>query len=163
MVMKSQQGMTMIELMVTVAIVAVMVTAAAPSFNDWISSNRLKSSAREIRSMLEMARLSAVRERENVVVSFTTGLAENGTYVVFVDDGANDNVQDASETVLGSGSMPKRVTLASAAFNSNSYIRFNAMGLAPDLTSGSGQVGLTNDISQSLSVQVNLAGTSKIF
>lgn len=70
-----ERGFTLLELMVVVAIIAISVTLAAPSFSQMIANYRVRSSAESIINGLSYARAEAVRR--NSAVSFT--LASGGS------------------------------------------------------------------------------------
>lgn len=63
-----QKGFTLIELMVTIAILAIVLTIATPSFNNIILSNRIDSVAQELHGSLQLARSEAVKRKERVRV-----------------------------------------------------------------------------------------------
>lgn len=69
------KGFTLIELMMVVAIGAILATLAAPSMRDLILKNRLRGAAEEAQSMLQLARSEAVKRNADVYVSFTDGAA----------------------------------------------------------------------------------------
>jgi prepilin-type N-terminal cleavage/methylation domain-containing protein len=54
------QGFTIIELMVVIAIIAILGTFTAPNISGWAASLRLNSSAREVASQLQLARMQAI-------------------------------------------------------------------------------------------------------
>lgn len=63
-------GSTMIELMVTVATVAVLASIGIPSYSDFMEKRRLSGGAVEITSFLSLARNSAVKHNQQTTVSF---------------------------------------------------------------------------------------------
>jgi type IV fimbrial biogenesis protein FimT len=65
--MKNSRGMTLVELMVVVGIMAIMAAFAAPSFIDSIRNNRLTSQTNNVLTGLKMARAEAVRRNRRVV------------------------------------------------------------------------------------------------
>lgn len=101
--MKAKQrkclGFTLIELMVTIAIAAILMGIAIPSFVATISSNRLTTSANELVSALNLARSEAVKRGQQVVVKKTGTNWEDGWHV-FVDI---DRSTNAKENVLDAG------------------------------------------------------------
>lgn len=64
-------GFTLVELLVAVAVLAIVLTIAIPSFASIAQRARLKSAADKLRSELSEARTEALRRNRNVVVSFT--------------------------------------------------------------------------------------------
>lgn len=66
----ADRGLTIIELLVAVAIVAVLATLAAPSLRQFMIEQRLKSTAGELLADVQMARNTALTLREgNVAVA----------------------------------------------------------------------------------------------
>ncbi|MCC5826462.1 GspH/FimT family pseudopilin [Alkalimonas sp.] len=62
-----ETGFTLIELMVTVAVMAIVLTVAIPSFTNLINGNRLTSQANELLSALSYARSEAIRRNADVI------------------------------------------------------------------------------------------------
>lgn len=58
----------MVELMVTVAVLAIVMAAAFPSFTALVNGNRLTSSANEMLASLQLARSEAIRRNTRVMV-----------------------------------------------------------------------------------------------
>jgi len=71
-------GFTIIELMVVVAILAIMASLAAPSMTRLIGQQRLKSAATDLHLAMVKARSEAIKRNANVSVSPTGGSWENG-------------------------------------------------------------------------------------
>lgn len=61
-------GFTLIELMVTIAVLAVIVTIATPSFASIINGNRLAGASNEISALLQLGRMEALRRNQVVIV-----------------------------------------------------------------------------------------------
>ncbi len=108
-----QRGFTLVELVVTVALVAILTSLAIPSFTEVLRQWRRDSATRELSTSLQLARSEAVKSSRSLVVCPSTdGTAcaastEWSTgWVVFVDDGAgtlanaNNQTVDANERVL---------------------------------------------------------------
>lgn len=93
------QGFTLIELMVTISIAAILLGVAIPSFTSTITSNRLTTNANELVTALNLARSEAIKRGQHVVVKKTSTNWENG-WQVFVDI---DRSTSAKENVLDTG------------------------------------------------------------
>ena len=106
--MKSNAGFTLIELIVTVAIAAIVLTLGVPSFQEIINNNRLTAGANELVGALHLARSEAVKRNVRVTlcksadgaVCTTSGGYQQG-WIVFVDPNSNGTV-DAGEPVIRS-------------------------------------------------------------
>ncbi|KKO02007.1 hypothetical protein LCGC14_0108680 [marine sediment metagenome] len=64
--MRSVKGFTLIELMVTVAVLAIVVAIAVPNINAWIDSSSARSQVNLYRDMLNYARSEAINRGEPV-------------------------------------------------------------------------------------------------
>jgi type IV fimbrial biogenesis protein FimT len=69
---KSESGFSIIELMTTVAIIAILTAVAIPVFSGWIPNYRLKIAARDLYSNMQLAKLTAVRQNQNYSITFST-------------------------------------------------------------------------------------------
>jgi len=148
-ILKNKNGFTLIELVVTIGVIAILAIIATPLINKTLPNYRLKSTARDLYSMFRLARVEAVKRNLNVVIVIDPevyspdGMA--GSYHVFVDDGAGggnaenfkcenpdgyDPSSSGTEEIIANVSMPKKVSL----FNTNfagtpQSIAFNNRGL----------------------------------
>lgn len=74
--MQINRGFTLIELMITIAVLAVVIAIAAPSFTSVIQSNRTTALHHEILGALQLARSEAVKRRTDVIVCRSEDLAD---------------------------------------------------------------------------------------
>lgn len=65
---RAASGFTLLELMVTVAVAAILATLAAPSFRQYILNQRIKSASSDLVSALSLARSEAITRNCNVNV-----------------------------------------------------------------------------------------------
>jgi type IV fimbrial biogenesis protein FimT len=57
------------ELLLTLAIAAILATLAAPSFREFIADQRVRSASFDVMSMLTMARSEAIKRNSSVILS----------------------------------------------------------------------------------------------
>ena len=96
-------GFTLIELMVTITLVAIVMGIGVPSYQDFVVKNRIQTQASEIRSSLAMARVEAIRRGLRVRVcpgqNGCVGANWHDGWNSFVDRNS-DNTIDPNETQL---------------------------------------------------------------
>ncbi|MFO7857682.1 MAG: GspH/FimT family pseudopilin, partial [Ectothiorhodospiraceae bacterium] len=66
--MRNERGFTLIELMITIAIAAILITVAVPGFQNLLQSNRVTSSTNELITAIATARSHAIRRGNDVRV-----------------------------------------------------------------------------------------------
>ena len=67
------RGLTLVELMVPVAIMAILVVLAVPSFNAFLARERLSEAAEGLAQDLQLAKSEALRRNADVTISFSPG------------------------------------------------------------------------------------------
>ncbi|MCW8988029.1 MAG: GspH/FimT family pseudopilin [Gammaproteobacteria bacterium] len=104
---KNNHGFTLIELIVTMAVFAILVAVAAPSFNSFVDSSRRASEVNLLSGALSYARSEAIKFDSTISICAQTDGAEtcSGTndwsngWIVFADTDS-DGVIDTGESKL---------------------------------------------------------------
>ncbi|MFC6166333.1 pilus assembly FimT family protein [Acinetobacter terrestris] len=76
---KKNQGFTLIELMITIAVLAIIATMAVPSMGNMINQKRLDTNTKELIQVLSLARSQAVLLKTNTTVSFNDNFTSTST------------------------------------------------------------------------------------
>lgn len=69
----SQLGVTLIELMITLAVLGILVVLALPGYSRWIQNAKIRTASDAILNGLQLARAEAVQRNANVLFALTSG------------------------------------------------------------------------------------------
>jgi len=104
----NSQGFTLVELMVTVAVMVILAAVAMPSMTAMINNGRVVGQTEELVTALQLARAEAIRRNARVTVcagagGVCNGSATWGNYTIFGRDNTlavpvNDVIRDTSAT-----------------------------------------------------------------
>jgi type IV fimbrial biogenesis protein FimT len=155
--MHKQSGITLVEIMTVIAVAAVMASIAIPSIVGWLPKYRMISAGDELLSTLQACRIRAVRENDNVSISFIFG---DNSYTAFVDS-ANIGSRDAGERIVKTGQMPPGIDLQNDTLGN--LVVFNSRGFptSDGIAPLQGNIVVSNG-SQTRTISLTLAGTSSV-
>ena len=113
--LRSQKGLSLIELLVVVAIIAIVVGIAVPSYYRLKPTIRINGAARQIVGDLMWAKMKAVSENNKYAIVFgtsTTSLASNA-YNIYDDDNDDmDNPKDGDPDGSDEAELVKTVIIS---------------------------------------------------
>jgi len=129
--LKEQKGVTLVELMVTVSIVAIILTFVGPSIQSILIKNRIVAEINEISSLIQYARHHAIDEQAQVIVCPSTDYSVCSTdwsapKIVFIDDDDNA-IRGATEELLVTTGETSETSLMT---NTTNIIKFAETGEA---------------------------------
>ncbi|ROU00671.1 prepilin-type N-terminal cleavage/methylation domain-containing protein [Marinobacter sp. R17] len=122
--MRKNRGFTLVELLVTLAVLAIVISIAAPSFSNMTANNRITSTTNTLVGMLNLARAEAVKRARVVQVSPVTGTNWSTGAVVW-EDLNGDGTRQAGEIIRTDPLASGGVTISASA-----AIRFTGGGLS---------------------------------
>ena len=128
-------GFSVLELMVVVAVVALLAAVATPSLVSWQRERRLTGAAANLAADLELAKMRALRENSFVAMIFSAD-----GYTIFVDNGAGsgdpgDWVRSGDEPLIQTRTFPPGVQIPMSDLTlANHRVRFNGRGFPLDVT-----------------------------
>jgi type IV fimbrial biogenesis protein FimT len=93
---KENRGFTLIELMITLSVVAILAAIAAPSFSEMLRQNRITTHTNDFLAEMQLARSEAIRRGIQVTMLSRSGVAgewEQG-WDVFTDWDRDENIAE---------------------------------------------------------------------
>ena len=98
---KTTRGVTLVELLVTLVVAAIVTMIAVPAFRDLVHRNRLATTVNGFTTDLVMAKSEAVRRARDVRVSSLSGDKDwSGGWRVWVDRNGNGAFDAGTDTEL---------------------------------------------------------------
>ena len=152
MIKRGEGGITLIELVVVLFIIAIMGMCLAPAIGEWLENFRIRQAARDIASTLQFTKMRAISKRLEYRVVFNLG-NEDTYHIEWKNSGSWKT--DADETVK---TVPKGVDIKKASFNFGSNKAF----FKPDGTCASGTITIENEQGKTFNVVLYWTGRIKI-
>ena len=150
--MDNRRGFSLIELIIVVAILGIMGTIAASTFQSYVNNSNLRTAARDMASDISNTRQKAMAEGLNYRISIST--SSNNYVVIRVNsDGSTTNINTKSPTMFGAG-----LTILSANYGGNPIIYINSRGTI----SPSGTVVLQNNRNSQATITSNVTGRTHV-
>ncbi len=156
MLMHLQRGMTLVEFMIGLVIVAVLLSMGAPSFIEWIQNGQIRNSAEAIQNGLQLARAEAVRRNTTVRFQLASSVGDDcalstsgGSWVVSLDDPTGACASAPSDTTA-----PRIIQVRPAAEGSaNAVVAagqatfiFNGLGRLTPVPVGNVDIDISNPV-----------------
>jgi Tfp pilus assembly protein FimT len=129
--LRSVAGLTMIELMIVFAIVGVMVAVAIPNYLDWNRKYQLKEAVGTLHANISLARMIAVNQNRNVIVTVCQTTPCPGAIVNPTPTQVTVFFQSAGTDVIPPMTMVRGISLTNAggtAVASPQDVQFTPMG-----------------------------------
>jgi len=114
---KAKKGFTLIELMVTIAIIAIIAMIAAPALGEFIDKTRLRGATDRLYADMQFARSEAVKRNSSVSIKFSTG--NSWCYGINSGGACDCNTVNACNIKTVHHNEFSGITLDSATFNAS--------------------------------------------
>jgi type IV fimbrial biogenesis protein FimT len=139
-----QSGVTLIELIIGIVILAILLALAMPNFKAWVANGRIRTAAESILNGLQLARAEAIKQ--NVPMQFALGTRSNWTVGCPASVLCTTNVPAIQTRREGEGSSSD-VTVAAS---DGTTITFDNFGRMIDPKPGAGFTVISVDINTSV-------------
>jgi type IV fimbrial biogenesis protein FimT len=137
--MKKIHGFTIIELLVTMVVLAIVAAVAVPSFNSMVTNNRLAGEINDLVATINFARSEAITRGVSVVVCKSADGAActnagdwSQGWIIFTDTDNNQSVDaGAGDVVIRAIAGYSGTDAMTGSGNSANWVSFNRNGFAP--------------------------------
>ena len=137
--LSQQQGMTLIDLMLTISLVAILLGEALPAFNHTLNKSKVDAASMMLKSSLQLARKTAITQNkkvticpiENGSIQATPVCSKNWSdgYMVFIDDNEDRQLSANESLVYKNLNIDDKIQLRWKAFGVRSSMQWHHTGI----------------------------------
>jgi type IV fimbrial biogenesis protein FimT len=143
---RRSKGFTLLELMVTMTIAAILIAVGVPGLTTFIANNRMVSQVNTMVGMLNAARMESIAQRRTVTVCGSSdGTSCDGTWssnwIAFIDQNGNGAINTTTppaatdDVVIRTAQVNNRLTVAVLGNSGAATLQFNPQGFAVNASS----------------------------
>lgn len=165
-----ESGFTLIELMVTITILAIVLSAAFPSYRAFVANAQIRSTAESIRNGLQLARAEAIKRNANV--TFTIASAANDSSwsvgcVTVIVDSDGDGVDECPAIIQSKTAREGSASTISLTKVGSNTLTFINLGTTSATAGQLSRVNIDNtsipaSVSANLSVSIQAGGNARL-
>lgn len=162
-----QAGLTLVEMLITLAVMAILLAIAIPAFESLIASTRLSSSTNDLLGSIAQSRSEAVRRGQRVVLCIQDPAnagqcVNNGNWdqgwMAFVDTNRNNTLDPGEAITLSSARQPANINIPENAGQTQiTFLPSGRVSAVNTIRVCSTSVALSDD-ARSRDIQVNASG-----
>ena len=164
-----QKGYTLIELMTTLAVAAVLISVAMPGMQSFRQNSQMTGTANELLSTMHLARNTAVTSNLRVTLCASSNgdnceaVAWDEGWIAFIDRDSDQNVDD-DETVLRAGAGDDDLSISSSQYPTFLMYRPNGRVMRNAVNENTGQFNVCDDrgANHARAVILDLSGRPRV-
>lgn len=158
-------GFTLVEVLIAVAIAAILMTLAAPSFSNVLQKQRIATTVNDFFAAINLARSEAIQRGARVDLVPADGVDWGKGWTIFVDKNNNQRPDASEQVIFTHGPVPDGLTIKAALTDSNvQYLAYSGAGRsrtnANSQTPQAGSFSFTLD-KQVRRIKINFLGRAR--
>ena len=166
------RGYTLIELLVTIALLAILLALAAPNFISYRRNSELVSTANNFIAALNAARTEGMKSN---MYSMVVPIGDDNNWAagwkVFIDVNDNGEFDSGDTIVLSQPAVPSYITISGngSTAETNSYVRYDGSGFSRPISGALSNSTLSitrndagSDFSQIRRIKIAVTGRARV-
>jgi type IV fimbrial biogenesis protein FimT len=121
-------GMSLIELMITLMIAAILTSLALPGFRNFLDNVKVTTAASQFRSAISLARTEAMRRGVRVDLIPSKGRDWSQGWMVVLDTNNNQQADTGEVILYYGGKMPDQLFIIAGLRDAKPYLSFDPSG-----------------------------------
>lgn len=131
---KNQDGITLIDLVLTLSILSFLLTAALPSFEKLLNKNKITAEVMQLRSNLQLARSTAITKNKKVTVCPSNNRKDcskdwSEGYIVFIDNDQNRVFSDNDLLIYNHQTQEESLKIKWRSFGVRTSLQWHETGI----------------------------------
>lgn len=131
---QSSIGFTLIDLMMTIAIMSILFGTALPAFDEFLNKQKVVSESFELRGVLQKARATAITNRVKVTICPTNNQTNCGNdwsdgYMVFIDENGDRHLNETDSLISYNQIQSDKISLRWKAFGHQHSMQWHETGI----------------------------------
>ncbi|WP_348944496.1 GspH/FimT family pseudopilin [Chitinibacter sp. FCG-7] len=139
--MQHQKGFSLVELMVTIAILAIIISIAIPSFSNWVKNTRLSGAAEQIQSTFSYAKSESIKRNKGTCLLISNPNTDTWSLKITSDCTDSTVLQE-----ITSSDYNKTIRLTLDAASKINKTRFDPRSQRPGFDNNNGTIKTTQSL-----------------